>query len=143
MAQDWNRNWFDASGRGIGFGIAREHAFQAEINLSLRSEAGVRGPQTRERLSNAAYGTFHGATADKAAGRAEGSGAVSVGEYLQIGDGIRDVLKGRRDTKGGTIGIPDVPLCSGGGGSRRNDSKGDIRVCSAEIAEESMLGCRG
>lgn len=62
--------------------------------------------------------------------------AVSVGENLEIGDRIVDVLKGRRDTNVLAIGLPEGPLGRGGGGAGRNDAVGDICECSAEMPHE-------
>ena len=66
--------------------------------------------------------------------------SVAVRKNLEVGDGIGDVLKGRIDGEGGAEIFPDVPLCSGGGGSRRNDAKGNRCLQSAEVAEETMVG---
>ena len=66
--------------------------------------------------------------------------SVTVGKDLEVGDRIGDVLKGRTDRQGSTELFPEVPLGCGGGGSRRNNSKGNRFLRSAEVAEESMVG---
>ena len=68
--------------------------------------------------------------------------SVAVREDLEVRDGIRHLLKGRINGEGSAELFPKVPLCRGGGGSRRNNSKGDRCLRSAEIADESMVGER-
>ena len=65
---------------------------------------------------------------------------VPVGEDLEIWDGIGEVLKGRTDRQVGAEVFPNIPLGSGGGGSRRNNSTGNRFLRSAEVAEEIMVG---
>ncbi len=63
-------------------------------------------------------------------------------EDLEVGDGIRDVAKGRIQVQLVAEGAPNGPVgCSGGGGTR-NDSRGNGLLRSAEIAEERIADGR-
>ena len=137
-----NGHWhhrFNARRGVIRASVGRELSPEAEVYLSHGVETGVLGPHSRERLSNAAYGTFHGAAADRSAAGINEAAPVSEGKDLQEGDGVGDVTKGRRDGKRVTEMGPEGPMgCSGGGGGSHNALL-DIEVCSAEIAEETVL----
>eukprot|EP00980_Cylindrotheca_fusiformis_P012535 scaffold3079_cov119-Cylindrotheca_fusiformis.AAC.11 len=67
--------------------------------------------------------------------------AISVGEDLEVGDGIGDVLKGRiGDSQVEAESFPLGPVGAGLVGSRRNDSQGTFCRCSAEVTAESISG---
>eukprot|EP00980_Cylindrotheca_fusiformis_P029346 scaffold23366_cov215-Cylindrotheca_fusiformis.AAC.2 len=70
-------------------------------------------------------GTLHGAGPNLSSRRVDESVAIAVGEDLEIGDGIGDVLKGRiGDPQLETERFPLGPVGAGLVGSRRNDSQG-------------------
>ena len=68
---------------------------EAQVNTAGSNEAGVRGPQSGQRLANVAESLLHCARSDADSAFGQTAVAVSLGEDLEKGDGVGDRFEER------------------------------------------------
>jgi len=54
VTEDGDWNWLHSLWRAVGASVPGEHPLESKIDSTLRRESGVRGPHTRQRLTNGA-----------------------------------------------------------------------------------------
>ena len=68
---------------------------EAQVDVARSNEAGVRGPQSGQRLANVAESLLHCARSDADSAFGQTAVAVSLGEDLEKGDGVGDRFEER------------------------------------------------
>jgi len=115
---------------------------EAQVNVAGTNQARVRGPQFGQRLADITKGLLHGTRSDTERAFGESAVPVALGEDLEEGDRIGDVVQERGDAEFQAVMFPNRPspiLCVG---ALRND-RGSTRVFSkAEVRAEFISGRR-
>ena len=110
------------------------------MELAVRIEAWVRGPQAGDRLANGAEGRFHSTRSDRVVIGGKRSGAITVGKHLEVGDGVGHLGECGVNGVFGTEVSPEKPGSGSGFGTGRNDAGMERLHSSAIVKAESISG---
>ena len=113
-AQNNHRQRLDSGRRSIGLLPGLEQGLQAEINVTERVHARVRGSHPGKRLRHVAEGVLHCARADGFRTGRDGPGAVTLRKQEDNRDGVGvDILQVGPNSVGGAELLPDAPRARG------------------------------